>query len=187
MTYDKDIPNATDLISNSQGQIKQNFQALGTAWPVNHVDFNDVGAGKHNYVEFPNQGADPAGAASEFTLFSKVSGAGASEIFYKRDNEATVYQLTGANPSVGVSGYTFLPGALLMQWSFLTGANKNDGAAIVFPKAFSIAPYSLQLTASRNGTSTNVLNATSVTNLGFTLRTSTNSNDGVWYLAIGAA
>jgi hypothetical protein len=76
---------------------------------------------------------------------------------------------------------------MLMQWSFLTGASKNDGAAIVFPTAFGAAPYSLQLTASRNGVSVNVLNATSVTNTGFTLRTSTNSNDGVWYLAVGAA
>lgn len=187
MTYQPNIPQSTDLISVSQNDLLNNFQSINTSWNVNHVDFNLAGAGKHNFVEYVNQAGDPAGAASEFTLFSKVSGGGQSEIFYKRNSEATAYQLTGTNPSGAASGYTFLPGAMLMQWSFLTGASKNDGAAIVFPVAFGATPWSLQLTASRNGISVNVLNATSVTNTGFTLRTSSNSNDGIWYLAVGPA
>jgi hypothetical protein len=187
VTFQPNIPQATDLISVSQNDILQNFQSIDTAWNVNHEDFNASGAGKHKFVEYTNQSSDPAGAASEFTLFSKVSGGGQSEIFYKRNAEGTSYQLTGINPSGAASGYTFLPGAMLMQWDFLTGASKNDGAAIVFPTAFGATPYTLQLTASRNGISVNVLNATSVTSTGFTLRTSSNSNDGVWYLAVGPA
>lgn len=187
MTFQPNIPQPTDLISVSQDDILQNFQSIDAAWNINHVDFNATGEGKHKYVEMPNQSSDPAGSANQFTIFSKVSGGGQSEIFYKRNAEATAYQLTGKNPSAAASGYTFLPGAMLMQWAFLTGASKNDGAAIVFPTAFGATPYSLQLTASRNGISVNVLNATSVTSTGFTLRTSSNSNDGVWYLAVGPA
>lgn len=162
----------------------QNFQAIDTSWKVNHVDFNAVGDGKHKFVEMPNQGAAPAGAAAEFTLYSENS-SGQSELWYKRDAEATAYRLTAINPSPVANGYTFLPGGLLMQWNFLTGASKNDGAAITFPAAFLAAPFSLQLSTSRNGTSVAVVNATSVTNTGFTLKTSSNSNDGIWYLAIG--
>lgn len=186
MTFQSNIPLSTDLISVSQTDIKNNFQSIGTTFPVNHVDFNDSGAGKHKYVEMPVQGSNPAGAASEFTLFCKSNGS-TNELFYLRNAEATAYQLSGKNPSAAANGYTFLPGNLLLQWNFLTGASKNDGASITFPTAFGSTPYSLTLTASRNGTSVNVLNATSVTASGFTLKTSSNSNDGVWYMAIGPA
>lgn len=186
MTFDPNIPQPGDLISVSQNDILQNFQSIDTTVNTNHVDFNAAGAGKHKFVEMPNQGADPAGAASEFTLFSKLA-SGNSELHYKRDAAANSFQLTGADPSAVANGYTFLPGGLLMQWNFLTGASKNDGAVINFPTAFGAAPFSLQLTASRNGVSVNVLNATSVSATQFTLRTSSNSNDGVWFLAIGQA
>lgn len=184
MTFQPNIPQATDLISVSQSDILQNFQAINTSYAVNHQGFNAVGTGKHKFVEMPNQGSAPAGAAGEFTIFSDTS-SGQSELWYKRDAEATAYQWSGPNPSAVANGYTFLPGGLLMQWNFLTGASKNDSAAIVFPIAFSGTPFSLQLSTSRNGVSVAVVNATSVTSTGFTLRTSSNSNDGIWYLAIG--
>lgn len=186
MSYQSSIPLASDLISVSQNDIKNNFTAIGTAFPVNHVNFNSSGAGKHTFVEMPIQTADPAGASGEFTIFSKSNGS-TNELFYKRNNEGTSYQLSGTNPSVTTNGYTFLPGNLLMQWNFLTGSFKNDGASISFPIAFSEIPYSLQLTAARNGTTTMGLYATNVSSSGFTLRTSSNSNDGIWFLVIGKA
>lgn len=186
MTFQPNIPQPSDLISVSQNDILQNFQSIDTAWNVNHEDFNAVSAGKHIKLELTNQSPAPAGSASQFLLFSQTS-SGQSETWYRRNAEGTAYQLTGKNPTTSTKGSTFLPGGLLMQWDFLTGASKNDGAVISFLNTFSATPYSIQLTASRNGTSTNVLNATSVSSSGFTLRTSSNSNDGVWYLAIGKA
>jgi len=186
MTFQPNVPQAQDLISISQNDLLQNFQALDTSWNVNHVDFNDIGSGKHKFVEMPNQGSDPAGDGSEMTIFSKLA-SGNSEIHYKRDASANSFQLTSKDPNPVVNGHTFLAGGLLLQWNFLTGASKNDGAVIIFPTAFGTTPFSLQLTASRNGTSVNVLNATSVSTTQFTLRTSSNSNDGVWFLAVGLA
>lgn len=186
MTFQPDIPLETDLINVSQKDILQNFQAINNAWDENHVEFNTTNTGKHKFVEMPNQTSDPSGDIDEMTLFSKEV-AGVSELHYKRNNEANSYQLTSTNPNPVASGYTFLPGGLLMQWRFLTGALKNDGANILFPTPFSATPFSLQLSTSRNGVSVQVVNATSVTGTGFTLRTSSNSNDGVWFLAIGLA
>lgn len=196
MTFQPNIPLATDLISSSQDDIKQNFQALNTSWDVNHVGFNSVGAGKHNFVEMPNQTTPgPAGAAGQFVIYS-LDDSGQSELWYRRNNEATEYQLTGKNPSITTAGntfgYTFLPGGLLIQWKICstndTGAfGKNDGAAITFPIAFSSSPYSIQLTAERNGTTTLGLYFLNPTASGFTLKVSTNANISIHVAAIGPA
>jgi len=184
VSFQPNIPQPGDLISVSQNDILQNFQALDTSWSVNHVDFNAVNDGKHKFVEMPNQGSDPSGAATQFTLFSKLA-AGNSELHYKRDASGSSYQLTSGNPSPVASGYTFLPGGLLMQWRFV--ASPTDQQIITFPTAFSATPFCVQLTVSRNGTSAGDHNATSVTSTQFRIRLGSNSNDGVWVLAIGLA
>jgi hypothetical protein len=72
VTWQTNIPQATDLISVSQNDLLQNFQAVDAAWNINHDDFNSATQGKHKFVEMPNQGADPGGAAAEFTLFREL-------------------------------------------------------------------------------------------------------------------
>jgi hypothetical protein len=188
MTFQTNIPQPGDLISVSQDDILQNFQAIDAAWNINHEDFNAANQGKHKFVEMPNQTANPAGAASEFTIFSRFTtlpATGSLELWYKRATEGTAFQLTGTNPVRNATGYTFLPGNMLMQWRLVS--SPSDGAAVVFPIAFSATPYSLQLTAQRNGTSAGDVNGTSLTATGFTLRLGSNSNTGVWVLAVGPA
>lgn len=199
MTYQPNIPKATELISVSQDDILQNFQAVDAAWNINHDDFNSATQGKHKFVEMPDQGIDPAGippgAANEFTLFSQQTATNNNqELWYQRNNEATAYQLTSSNPVKDgfpyYAGYSFLPGGILIQWVRCsdndTGSRgKNDGAAITFPTAFSSTPYTVQLTAERNGTTTMGLYYTSLTSSGFTLKVNSNSNIAITVLAIG--
>lgn len=188
MTFQSNIPQPSDIISDSQADLLNNFQAIGTAFPVNHENFNTANAGKHSIVEMVTQTADPAGALGEMTLFSRnttLAPTGPLNLWYKRENEATAYQLTGPNPVRAATGYTFLPGNMLMQWRLV--ASPNDGQAVTFPIAFSAIPYSLQLTAQRNGTSAGDVNGTALSASGFTLRLGSNSNTGVWVLAIGPA
>lgn len=55
MSYNPNIPNATDLLSNSQGQIKTNFQTANTSFGVDHYSFDNGTAsnGFHNKVTTP--------------------------------------------------------------------------------------------------------------------------------------
>lgn len=183
MTFQPNIPQPGDLISVSQDAILQNFQALSTSWQVNHVNFNATGDGKHKYIQFPNQSSVPTGAAGEMLIYSDTT-SGQSDLWYKRNN-GTEIQLTGKDPVKSASGYTFLAGGMLMQWKLV--ASPSDGDAVSFPIAFSGTPYSLQLTAQRNGTSAGDVNGTSLTASGFTLKLGSNSNSGVWVLAVGPA
>ena len=62
--YNPNIPQPTDLLSNSQPQLLVNFQSLQAWIDVNHVDYADNlgNAGKHLYVTMPNTasyGASP--------------------------------------------------------------------------------------------------------------------------------
>ena len=180
MTYQPNIPQPTSLISVSQNDILQNFQAIDAAWNINHEDFNTANQGKHIYVEMPNQGADPAGAATQMTLFSKLVG-GNSQLFYKRDAEATAYQLTGTNPTAAGSGSTFLPGGLFLKWgSVVPGSSPT---AVVFSSAFPTAVFSLTVSINNNapGFSATV---NSVGTAGFDLYT-TKTGVTHFYIAIG--
>lgn len=149
------------------------------------MDFNASNAGKHPFVEMPIQGTDPAGANNEFTIFSKTNTAGNNELFYKRDNSGSSFQLSGTDPSRATKGLTFLPGGLLLQWNLETTV--ADDQAYSFSTAFSAAPYSITITPVRNATgerSMYVKNG-SVTAAGFRIRTSSGSFNGLYWMAIG--
>lgn len=128
MSYQPNIPQATDLISVSQNDILNNFKAIGTAFDVNHVDFNATGAGKHFKVEMPNQTVDPTPPGGQSTIYSK-----SGDIWAIR-GAGTPYQLTNAvnaTPAIfGNAGSTFLPGGLILKWGNRTGV--TDQSAIIF-------------------------------------------------------
>lgn len=187
MTFQANIPQPTDLISASQDDLLQNFQAISAAWQINHVDFNAVSQGKHKFVEMPVQGADPGGAASEFTLFSKTNVAGNDELFYKRDAEANSYQLSGPNPNRAAKGSSFLPGGLLIQWG-LEATVAND-QQYTFDVAFAAAPYSITITGVRSNNQQRSLYVSdgTVTTTNFRIKTDSTgvAMTGVYWMAIG--
>ncbi len=55
MTYNPSIPNPGDLLSTSQGDIKDNFSSANTSFGVDHYAFSDLTAnnGKHKFVTTP--------------------------------------------------------------------------------------------------------------------------------------
>lgn len=52
MAYIRNIPQSGDQLDVSQGQILNNFAAIGDWVEVNHVEFNTGDQGKHDLVEF---------------------------------------------------------------------------------------------------------------------------------------
>lgn len=158
MSYQPNIPVATDDPSVSQSTIQSNFGTINTAFSVNHVALGSGGSqGKHNFVEMPNQGSAPTTISGEGTLYTKAvsdHASTASQLFYTQDASGKEYQLTrtltapfasfSANP-----GWSFLPGGLLIQWGTNTSAS---GTTITFPVSFSSACYSVQMTVTQNTT-----------------------------------
>lgn len=149
MAYNANIPQATDLLSISQGQILGNFTQLNTAWLINHVDFNAGDAGKHKWVTFPSQAASPpAGSGflgSEIGAYNAVftlgggRGTGINELFLNKQSFAGVKQiamtssiLSNSSPGNFSFGWTYLPSGIIMYWGNDTGTGSK---IVTFPTA----------------------------------------------------
>jgi hypothetical protein len=156
VTWQTNIPQATDLISGSQNDLLQNFQAVDAAWNINHDDFNSATQGKHKFVEMPNQAGIPAGAANQMTFYSDAT-SGQSELYLKRDNAGTPVQMSGPAISNATNGWSFLPGGLLIQWGVVLpiapATSVADPVTLTYPTAFSAPAYSVTVTGVRDGTS----------------------------------
>ena len=146
MAYQENIPQPTDKIKDSQNDLLNNFQAIKTAWDVNHVTYDLGDQGKHKHVSLPEQAAAPATAANELAIYSKQSAlTGISELFVRRESSGTELEATGA--SLGAIGWSYLPSGLLIKWG-VGSCTGND--TFVLPAGAGIpdftAIYSIQLT-----------------------------------------
>jgi hypothetical protein len=183
--YTANIPQSGDQISQSQPLILANFQSLQDAQDRNHVALSDtVNRGKHNFVEMPAQGSTPVTAVGEIELHGKAIG-GTTQLYCSRDNDVgTLTQLTTAIvPLVATSGYSFIPGGMIIQWGQV---NFSGSTGVVnFPTAFPVdalmvvaSPFNANAGASSFYIST--WNSTT-----FTIKKSGSSSTSFTYYAVG--
>jgi hypothetical protein len=179
--YNPGIPNANDLLSNSQGQIKTNFTQANNIYGFDHFAFNNVGpnTGKHLKATFPIS-VLPVSAVGDFVLWATnlVSG-GPSQLYYTRDNTADSIPIAGIlDPIAGVSGYSFLPGNIMIQW----GRQNTSGTStpVTFPRKFT-SIYIIQVTGSNPASA---VAASGQSTSGFNIVTSVIPQNCFW-LAIG--
>lgn len=180
MTFNANIPQSTDLISNSQPQILANFSQLNTQFAVDHNAFNTGsgnGNGHHKKVFFDNAPVAPTVAGTESAIYPGLVSA-AQQLFFK--NAVGAVQLTGTTVA-SASGSTFLPGGIILKW----GTGAITGSTQTFPVAFPNNAYSMIVVGSATSyTGGFVVSALSTTN--FTVsRTSGSGNTGYYYIAIG--
>lgn len=96
MSFNPNIPQSTDIPSQSQGEILTNFQQLNTVFDIDHVPFNDATVadrGKHDQSTYIELAVDPTTAVDEVAVYSKDQG-GVAELFYRRESNGAVGQLT---------------------------------------------------------------------------------------------
>jgi hypothetical protein len=208
------IPNATDIISQSQSQIQTNFQSIQTLIDVDHVDFsNGVNYGKHNKVTFPVQGTAPTFASGEVGLYNLLPVSspvtGVDELYINKQNSGAAVQIpmtasilsTNGSPAAFSNGWTYLPSGILLKWGQSTDSSQlvgNSTAArgnVIFPVNANIPVFNqvfqvmVVQTWSTNRTSvgSNGFSVYSVSTTGFivTWSGSNSSGTGISYLAIG--
>lgn len=192
MTYNPNIPQATDLISNSQAQILANFGQLNTQFGVDHQAFNTGsgnGDGTHKKITFDNAPTEPTPAGTVSNIFPLLVGSN-QELFFK--NASTEYngagkvQLTG--PSLlATNGYVTLSNALIVQWGTGTWTGSATAVTINFPIAFPAHAWGVQMMQIGSGFN-NILNATSLVLASFVATRAvgaTGTNQSFYWLAIG--
>lgn len=205
MVY-KDIPLPTDNLSNSQGDIRGNFQQIDTTFGVDHVTYSvaTVSNGYHKTIHLK----DNSTIATPMPNPTPVAGTG--EIFTNQVNDListdeTFYFQTGSGkllqmtrnfvPQVSTNGYTFLPGGLILQWGqYVTPGSVNLPAngSISFATEgvlnFPSNNFNVNLSFTGNSGSGQSIQVITATLTGFTWRFSggsTNSYSGFFWTAIG--
>lgn len=194
-SYVPNIPQPTDNLSDSQGDILTNFQSLDTIFAKNHFAFSNSTSnnGKHNFVQFPKRTVIPPGLISgDGTVYSKTSGE--TELFYTPDNTGNEYQMSITDTAkfslfatntpyvspVDFGGWTFLPGGIILNYG--TSRTVSGTQTITFAKSTATL---LSVTVSYKSSSTKYGISTE-SGTGFTLVTDASSSGTRFYwMAIG--
>lgn len=124
MAYQPNIPLPTDLLKNSQADIQANFISNSAAFNQNHVDFNDANAGKHKFLQMPEQSVSPVTAANEMGLYTKEQG-GVAQLFVRRESNGDEINLTN-DVGKNIQGWTRLANGLIVKWGYVQGIGPRD-------------------------------------------------------------
>jgi len=208
MTYTHSIPVSGDTLGSTRDRIRGNFEQIAIVEAVNHVAFNDVGEGKHKYLQMPEVAVSGAGVpvtlANEAGFYSK-NGTNPIEpnLWFRGQTNGYEYQLTHADQTniasfankagVNDSGWTFLPGGLLLQYGLRTVAAKGTATTITFPKQFATVtgPFSITIgnvtgEGDSPGENNQYVKDGSVNNINFQIvNSSSSAARKVYWMAIG--
>lgn len=158
MPYSNNIPQPNDRLRNSQNDLLNNFQAIGTGFAFNHVDLNLADAGKHNLLTMPRQAFPQPAVNNLGTDLLMYVGENAtttlSELYLKRLSDA-------ANPGIpftakvvtvgGLAGWSYIPSGMLIQWGNVAGV-AGAASTITLPKAYTANnTFTIMLTLDPNG------------------------------------
>lgn len=179
MSFTANIPASGQTLGNSRPQILNNFASLRTtianATQPNHIDVNNIGAGKHIFIQMPAQVptaiANQPGVGEGGLITQSI--AGATQLFFAHDNETSgglpVYrQMTGplftGQGGLAQGGTTMLFGGIILKWGRVNAVSGNIVFATECGSAFPTNCFSVTVTR----TVTNSFTVTAVTNTGFT-------------------
>lgn len=186
-TYTANTPVGSHQPAQDRPLMTDNFQYLNVFGPRDHQWPTDTGTaniGTHKQVTFSNLASTPGFANANSVLFAK-SVSGQSQLFF--DNNGTPTQLTSSSVLNSPSGYTYLPGNMLMAWGFIVA---NNGQVISFPISMPGGVWTIMVNASNTGAV--IVNAYNLTVSGFTLSAVNGSGGSLnavstYFLAIGSA
>jgi len=191
MTYNPSIPQPTDNISVSQGDLLTNFTALNTIFGTDHTALNvALYSGNHKKTTLVRQAADPAAVAGAPILYTKqVTYNGPifrDELFFRlgSGDGGAVVQLTEMNQAINstVTGSTFMPGGFVVKWGQFSTSGTSHVASFV--SAFNTSP--LVVVASPFGAVPSFTWAVSTWNsTSLTIVTSASATAAFTYIAIG--
>lgn len=194
MSYNPNIPVATDPTLQSQRQILANFQAIEAAFATNHASLvSAITAGAHTVLTMDPQGSDPATSASQVAFYNKLV-SGSPQLFYRPNSSQTPIQMSVS--SIKVDGsftqYTFVAGPFYIYGGRVV--NPTQGQVVVLSPATNLIHVGIVPTTSvtpstppRTFVPPNAA-ATDLTSNSFAIRWQPNPNTGVfdvYYMAIG--
>lgn len=129
MAYQNNIPQPTNALDQSQGDLLNNFIAIQSLIEVNHETFGSINEGKHKFVTFPQQPGAPTFTPGDIGLYNiNYPTAAKNELFAHiqtfagtLDVPATASIMSQINPGANIDGWTYYPSGILMYWQSISG------------------------------------------------------------------
>ena len=183
MSFNANIPQSGDQLSQSQPQILGNFQEIGSWVAVNHVTFDSGSTtGKHSFVEFPVQNPVPTTAAAEVGLYCQTSTLTSQpELVFSKQSGTSVYEFTSSGQLVN-GGWVRHPSGILMLWG--TGGPGSAGSyTATFPVNAATPVFTAVYSSFVTPTSNIVVYVTALTTT--TLTVNVSGSGSFNYLVIG--
>lgn len=175
--YYPNIPQATDVLADSQGEILTNFQSIGSWTNVDHYSFQTGTDGEHKQVTIPTPQTAPVVTGSEGEITTQTVSS-KSELFYTNATSNVQITNTSLTPS---SGSGMLPGGLQIRSG--SGSSNGSGVTNTFSSAFPNACVAVTVTGTNPSQLSNSFHVSSVGSSSF--KCSSSLGEGILYIAIG--
>lgn len=213
MTYQPGIPTGTIPLNQDYLNLQGNFTSLSNQWSVDHVPLTSNGVppnqpnGYHipiHMVPFSTISSNPP---NNYPPATPTSVGGYGQLWSAQVNDGingdeALFFLTGGNrnlqltrnftPRTTQTGYTFLPGGLILMWGLTTGIPVNGTLPVTFPKiqggvAFPANCFNVSVTGIRSNSGGDgiFILSSSVNVNGFTFRNGSGSITSAYWMAIG--
>lgn len=183
MSYNPNIPQATDFLSVSQEDLLTNFTQVDNLFGQDHEKFSaGSNQGKHNKSTYLEQSSPPSTATNEGAIYTKDISS-ATQLFFRDESDGTERQVTGIIP--GQTGTNY--GADLsdgLQWRFGQVNHTLQSTLVTFQTPFTTQVYSCLITPV-GALVTAGPNVQNLSLTSFRLRTTINFTGVAYYLAIG--
>lgn len=138
MAYNPNIPQPSDQLNVSQGDLLNNFMALNTVLNVNMLGPNNPNQGKFNVTEYVSPTTFAGTVGGEVALFANASAyTGNPALFFQKQTNGASYEFTESIQAI--AGWSFLPSGILLKWGNVSIPASPTG--ILFPVAANIPVF----------------------------------------------
>ena len=127
MAWQPNIPQPTDQVDISQGDILGNFMALD---PI----FNGI----NNFIILPVQGSTPVTSPTQTSLFVANDSSSNPQLFFGPPSTGTAVNFTGAGKAT--NGWARLPSGVTIKWGTIV-VPVNTLTTVTFPTSGSIPVF----------------------------------------------
>ena len=207
-TFNPNVPTGLVNLDQDYKNLQLNFNQINNTYATDHVALTEASGlipagsgGAHKVVHMtsfstlasnpPNNQpvASPAavGLMGELFIAQINDGINSDEALYYKSGGGRLTQFTrNFQPSISTSGYTFLPGGLILQYgSALTLAGGNTPVTFNASAPFTNI-FTVNVTRNQNSVSTTVCGVASVIPTGFTFTDSSGAVGSTFYwIALG--
>jgi hypothetical protein len=137
-SYNPNIPQTSDPILQSYGQLRANFQQINIAFSDNHVGLTEDPefSGMHNVLTMRPQGSDPTTTSTQVAIYNKLVSS-VPELFFRPSSNQTPIQLTYPSlKNTTLSQYTFIAGPFVIYTGFIN--NPTNGQVVTLTPGTSL-------------------------------------------------